>query len=92
MANLRNQAKGRKCQIRIVGICTDNSETVVLCHFRVLGVSGIGLKSPDLIGAWGCAACHRWVDTHKDPETQLSFAHGCFRTQALLIKEGLVAW
>jgi len=30
------------------------------------------------------------VDSHKDIETQLAFAHGCFRTQAALLKEDLL--
>lgn len=48
----------------------------------------MGHKSPDLIGAWGCSSCHAYVDTHKDAETQLAFAHGVFRTQAALLREG----
>ncbi|MGV3346389.1 nuclease domain-containing protein, partial [Enterobacteriaceae bacterium LUAb1] len=38
MANLRKEAKGRECQVRIPGICNGNSETVVLAHLRMAGV------------------------------------------------------
>ncbi|MEI9716942.1 nuclease domain-containing protein, partial [Moellerella wisconsensis] len=29
MANLRKEAKGRECQVRIPSVCNGNSETVV---------------------------------------------------------------
>jgi hypothetical protein len=86
--NLRKLAQGRECQIRLWGICNGNPETVVLAHFRLAGVSGIGMKSPDLIGSWACSDCHSHCDTNKNVETQLAFAHGVFRTQAILLKEG----
>lgn len=87
---LRALARDRDCQIRLAGICERHRETVVLAHFRMSGLSGFGTKSPDLIGAWACAACHRYVDTHKDAQTQLDFAKGVFRTIATLIEENEV--
>jgi hypothetical protein len=91
MTNLRRQAIGRQCQIRLVGC---QSEPVCLCHWRQSGISGIGIKSPDLLGAWGCSACHDQVDRagRGDPNVQLAFAQGVFRTQAILIREGIVTW
>ena len=82
--------------VRLPGICNFNSETVVLAHIRLAGVSGMGMKSPDLIGAWACSACHDEVDgrTHKSGLThdELRLAHydGMARTIAQLEKEGLV--
>lgn len=87
--NLRAEASERDCQIRLEG-CTNMG--VCLCHFRLIGISGLGLKSPDLIGAWGCSHCHAIVDSDKSPEVQLDFAKGVFRTQNILIKEGRVKW
>lgn len=86
--NLRKLARGKECTIRLPGICNGNAETTVLAHFRLTGISGIGMKSPDLIGAWACSDCHRYVDTHK--EAALDFAHAVFRTQAALLKAGAV--
>lgn len=86
--NLRKEAEGRECQIRIAGVCNHNSKTVVLCHFRLIDISGLGLKSPDWLGAWGCSACHALVDSCKDDDVQIDFAKGVFRTQAILFKEG----
>lgn len=87
--NLRAQAAGRPCMVRLDG-CNHDPATTVLAHFRLIDVSGMGLKPPDLIGAWACAACHVRIDTEKSDAVQLAFAHGVFRTQARLIREGLV--
>lgn len=94
--NLRKEAKGRGCMVRIFGICNHNSETVVLAHIRIAGVSGMGMKSPDLIGAWACSACHDELDgrTRKSGLTrdELRLAHfeGMARTIMQLHKEGLI--
>ena len=94
--NLRKEAKGRGCMVRIFGICNHNSVTVVLAHIRIAGVSGMGMKSPDLIGAWACSACHDELDgrTRKSGLTrdELRLAHydGMARTIMQLHKEGLI--
>jgi hypothetical protein len=91
---LRKEAKGR--MVRLVGICNFNSETVVLAHIRIAGVSGMGMKSPDLIGSWACSACHDELDgrTHKSglsrDELRLAHFEGMARTICQLEKEGLV--
>ena len=87
--NLRKAARGRQCQVRLP-VCNGDPETVVLAHFRLAGISGMGLKPPDAIASFRCAACHSYVDTHKDDATQLAFAHGVFRTPAALMREGLL--
>jgi len=89
---LRALARDRDCQARLTGICNGNRETVVLAHFRLMGISSFGRKSPDLIAGWLCSACHTYVDTHKDAQTQLDFAKAVFRTQAKLIEEKEVMW
>lgn len=87
--NLRQQARGRPCMIRVPHVCNGNPETTVLCHLRMAGISGMGLKANDFLGAWGCSACHRYVDTHGiDGRTAL--LEGMARTQAYLLSFGLV--
>lgn len=87
--NLRNYARGMPCQIRMPGVCNGDPETTVLCHLRMSGISGMGLKANDLLGAWGCSACHQYVDTHGiDGRTAL--LEGMARTQALILDRGLV--
>lgn len=82
--------------VRLPGICNFNSETVVLAHIRLAGISGMGMKSPDLIGAWACSACHDEIDgrTHKSglshDELRLAHYDGMARTIAQLDREGLV--
>lgn len=87
--NLRREAIGRECQIRLEG-CT--TEPCCLAHWRQIDISGLGIKSPDILGAWSCANCHDQVDRigRGDTEIQLAFARGVFRTQAILIREGKV--
>ena len=93
--NLRKEAKGRECTIRLPGVCNGNSETVVLCHLnnkRLFGV-GTGQKVPDMFGAWGCSACHDVVDGRKNAHfcediIREMFYEGVFRTQNILLKEG----
>lgn len=88
--NLRRLAKGRECQVRLPGVCNGNPETTVLAHYRLAGISGIGMKSPDLIGAWACSDCHYTVDNVKGDDVRLAHAEGVFRTQAILLKEELI--
>ncbi len=92
MANLRKEARGRECQIRIPGICNGNSETVVLAHYRLAGTCGTAIKPPDEQGAWGCGACHDECDRRTrliDGDTaRLYHAEGVMRTQYILRKEG----
>lgn len=92
MANLRKEAQGRECQVRLPGICNGNSETVVLAHFRMAGLCGVGMKPNDLFGAWACSACHDEIDrrTRRVDAGEAHMAHleGVIRTQAALIAEG----
>lgn len=94
--NLRKYAKDRECQVRIPGICNGNSETTVLAHYRMLGISGIGYKAPDLIGAWACSDCHDEIDGRTNRCERLlarmCHADGVFRTQNKLIELGLINW
>lgn len=97
MTDLRKAAKGRECQIRIPSVCCGDPSTVVLCHFRMAGISGMGLKSSDALGAWGCFQCHQAVDRrgHMDLDfdfVRLCHLEGVIRTQAILIAEGKIKW
>ena len=93
--NLRKQAKGRGCTVRLPGVCNHNSETVVLAHIRMPGVSGTGLKADDLLGAWACSACHDAIDrrAHTDLDrdyVRLAHLEGMVRTIAQLRAEDIV--
>src|SRR5688572_12526046 len=92
--NLRKEARGRECTVRLPNICNGNPETVCLAHFRMIGLSGMGMKSPDLFGAFCCSACHDVIDKRRfvaelDPTfIRLAHALGVFRTQKILLDEG----
>ena len=88
--DLRKEAKGRDCLVRIPGICCFNPETVVLAH---LGGAGMGLKRDDMIGSWTCSACHDHIDgrskaIYTKDKLKLMHLEGIIRTQEALIKEG----
>lgn len=91
--NYRKEARGRDCQVRIPDVCNGNPETTVLAHYRLIGQSGMGIKSDDLaFGAWACSACHDAIDrrAHMDLErdyVRLAHAEGVMRTIAVLRKE-----
>jgi len=90
--NLRKEARGRECQVRLP-CCNGDPETTVLAHYRLIGISGMGMKSPNEIAAFACSDCHdaidrrRYLDYERD-FVRLAHAEGVFRTQAILIKEG----
>lgn len=85
----RQAARGMDCQIRVPGVCESNNETVVLCHYRLAGTSGMGEKPHDSQAAYGCRACHDAVDgrrttIYSKTELRLMHAEGVFRTQAII--------
>lgn len=93
MTNLRKEARGRECQVRSP-VCNFNSETTVLAHVRMIGITGMGHKAPDLLGAWACSACHALIDTGRYGDVELErddrdllHLRGMVRTQAALIRE-----
>ena len=89
----RKEAKGRACQVRLVGVCNYNPETTVLAHIRATGITGAGQKAPDQLGAWACSCCHDAIDLrtktgYSKDELLLAHFEGMARTQAILISEG----
>jgi len=93
--NLRKLAQGRDCQVRLQTVCNFNPETTVLAHYRLHGLSGIGMKSPDLFGAWACSDCHDAIDGRRRTvfsPSEIAQAHleGVMRTQYALILEGVI--
>ena len=98
MSKLRESAKGQDCTIRLIGVCNHNPETTVLCHANGSAAGkGIGMKSPDILGAFGCSACHAVLDRMAPrpkgmslEEVQLAFHQGHQRTMRYWLEMGLV--
>lgn len=65
---LRALARGQQCLLLVPGICTNDSTTVVCCHSN-LAIHGKGerRRADDHYSAWGCAACHFWLDQGTAP-------------------------
>ena len=94
--NLRKFAQGKPCMIRLPGCSGLNDETV-LCHWRDSS-TGMGAKSPDIIGAWGCSRCHDAVDGRRviqgmSAETvRKEFLLAIVRTQLELVRVSAIKW
>jgi hypothetical protein len=85
VADLRKLARGKPCMVRLPEICNGNPETTILAHPRLAGITGIGMKAPDEIGAWSCSDCHDAIDrrTHTDLDrdyVRLAHYEGILRT------------
>lgn len=81
--------------VRLPEICNHNSETVILAHYRMAGLSGVGMKPDDALGAWSCSSCHDAIDrrTHMELErdyVRLAHLEGVMRTLAVLRSEKLL--
>lgn len=92
--NLRKLAKGRECQVRLP-CCNGNPETTVLAHYRLAGVSGMGIKPPDVCGAYACSSCHDAIDRRSQMDldrdfVRLAHAEGVMRTLSILVREGVL--
>ena len=96
MSKIRDSANGVPCQIRLVGICNHDPRTTVWCHGNGSAAGkGIGMKSHDLLGAYGCSACHDVYDRRQPTDTprcdvELAFWEGHARSLVLLIERGII--
>lgn len=95
MTDLRKTAHGKPCMIRLPGVCCHDPATTVLAHVRLTGVSGMGHKADDLLGAWACHQCHDVVDRRSRMDydrdfVRLAHLEGMVRTIAQLRKEGVI--
>ena len=87
---ITQSAKGESCAFRIPGVCNHDSETVVFCHAPSPN-KGMGTKSDDFWGAYGCSECHKFIDNHVSGGTQkVYFYDAIFETQKRLIEKGII--
>ena len=83
---LRNSAKGKDCTLRS-DFCNHNSETVVFCHVRAFGRSGVNTKPLDLHGFYGCSECHR----NENKVDMSEIFRAVMETQEILYMEGIIS-
>lgn len=97
MVDLRKLAEGRPCYVRLAE-CLPSTETVVLAHWRGIGISGAGMKAPDILGCPACFNCHELVDRRKimanltRDEVRAAHSTGIFQWINDLVKEGVIKW
>lgn len=98
-SKITKSAKGKECQVRIPGVCSGDSSTVVWAHANGLASGkGIGMKSNDILGAYACQNCHDLYDMRTpishtgltNDKVKLYFLEGHLRSLQILINEGLV--
>lgn len=83
---IRQSAKDETCTIRYPG-CTGGGEDTVFCHINSRW-KGMGNKSPDLFGVYGCYHCHRKLDEGRIPASEQLKA--LQETQMRLYQKGLI--
>lgn len=84
-------ARDEDCSLRIPGICNFDPATTVFCHAPCVD-KGMGFKSPDWWGAYGCAGCHHAVDVefYKRGDIEEAWLRAIYETQKKLIAKGLI--
>lgn len=93
---MRQAARGQQCQVRLPGVCSFDSDTVVLAHLRRGGVAGVGQKPNDLIGVYACDKCHSAIDGRVQVDAGLKpvmdryILDGLCRTLDQVVKQGIV--
>lgn len=62
MTPIRKVARGQECTLHF-DCCNGRTDTTVLCHSNQLADGkGMGIKAPDTVAVFGCAACHDVLD------------------------------
>lgn len=97
MKDLRKLARDQPCLIRVPIVCNGNPDTVVLCHIRMIGLSGTGLKAPDVFATFGCSVCHAVCDgqqksAYTADERRLMLLEGMVRTQQWFLEQGILSF
>jgi hypothetical protein len=67
---LRDSARGQPCMFRIPMCCNHDPETTVFCHAPDES-KGVGNKTHDFLGAFGCSDCHAFMDNRRGASMNL---------------------
>lgn len=60
---LLDLARSKPCLLQIPDVCIGGTETTVACHSNQARHGKAGwLKAHDWAAAWGCIACHSYID------------------------------
>lgn len=94
MTPARKSAEKQDCTLMLPG-CRNDTETVVLCHLRMFGGGGMGLKPSDLESAYGCFDCHQAIDSRDKcpvpkPELYEYLLRALIRTHRIMRAKGIL--
>jgi hypothetical protein len=65
---LLDMAQGRPCLLLVPACCNHRLNTTVACHSNMGRHGKAGArKADDHFSAWGCSACHEWLDRSGAP-------------------------
>ena len=78
MSKITESARGWICEIRIPFVCNHDRATTVWCHRNGAAFKGVGAKSDDVLGSYGCQACHDVYD-RRAPLSKPALVHGITR-------------
>lgn len=100
MTPARRNAKGQPCTLRFPGCYPGpNNEQVQLCHLRMFGGGGTGLKPHDGEAVFGCTHCHSILDGRARLVPELSqelnwehIARALVETLRLQRAAGVITW
>lgn len=91
---LRDSARGRDCELRLIGTCNNNNETTVLAHIgHDIGTS---IKCNDTMAVFACSSCHDVIDGRvsydsiANPNIEEDKLRALEATQSYWINEGLL--
>lgn len=95
MSKIRKSARGKDCQVRIIGVCNFDPATTVAAHVNIAGLHGMGAKSSDILTVRACSNCHDAIDGRiktglSKTELKADILDGLLRTLAEYEKEGLI--
>ncbi len=85
VSKLTALCKGQPCYVRLPGVCNGNPETTVPAHIRLIGISGGGIKAPDIFACPACHACHDAIDRRANMDLDRDYVR-------LAHFEGLARW
>jgi hypothetical protein len=99
VSKITESARGAMCTIRLPGVCNFDPATTVWCHGNGSAAGkGMWMKAHDLLGAYGCSACHDVYDRRRRAPAEMSreyvelcFWEGHARSIVQLVEKGLIA-
>lgn len=95
MSALTDLCRGQPCFIRLPDLCNSTPENSVPAHLRLGGISGYGIKAPDIFVCPACPNCHdaadrrRYMDLERDYVLKAHY-EGIFRWQNELFSREII--